>query len=107
MNKYNAKRTYSKLLKREFASELEAKRAEELRLMELAGEIFGLDFQYKFVLCRSPKITYTVDFVYCDNNTKEIIYEDVKGVLTRDTRTKAAWVYDKFAKRVKITGESG
>ena len=112
-NKYHAKRTYSELCQREFASKKEAVRAEELVLLLKAGEINYLEFQPGFVLCDKPKITYTADFKYYENTHKQIIkgkdvysnipiYEDVKGVLTRDTRTKIAWVHEKFGVEVRL-----
>lgn len=94
MNKYHAKRTYSPLLNMEFASLKEARRAEELRMLEMAGEITDLEFQVKFVLSTKPKITYISDFKYKEHGVTK--YEDSKGVLTRDTRTKLAWVKEKY-----------
>ena len=94
-NKYGAVRTYSELCRREFASKKEARRGEELCLLEKAGEIVDLQYQVKFVLSEKPKITYTADFQYIDKGGK-VLTEDVKGVLTRDTRTKVAWVKEKF-----------
>jgi len=89
-NKYGAKRTWSELCQREFASKAEARRGEELHLLQLAGEISDLEYQVKFILNEKPKITYSADFKYICNG--EDIYEDTKGVLTRDTRTKLAWL---------------
>lgn len=121
MNKYGAKRTYSELCGRDFASKAECIRGEELRMLELAGEISDLRYQPRFVLCEKPKITITLDFTYIDYNelatgqrfgesnnfagTEPIgvdIYEDVKGVLTRDSRTKLAWLKEKYGIDVKL-----
>ena len=99
MNKYGAVRKYSELCQREFASKKECIRAEELTLLEKAGEIYNLEFQPKYVLCSNPKITYTADFRYRDyanHPDNVIVVEDSKGVLTRDTRTKLAWVKEKY-----------
>lgn len=101
-NKYGAKRTYSELCQRTFSSKLEAKRAEELRMLEMAGEIVGLIYQPKWVLSIKPKITYTADFTYVSNG-KQIV-EDVKGILTRDTRTKLAWLKEKTGIDVVLSG---
>lgn len=90
MNKYNAHRTYSALCQREFASKAEARRGEELHLLEMAGEIRDLRYQLPFVLNVKPKVTITIDFSYIENG--QIVYEDTKGVLTRDFRTKLAWL---------------
>ena len=96
MNKYGARRTWSELCQREFASMKEAHRAEELTLMEKAGEICRLQFQVPFVLSVKPKITITIDFKYKDmNGERRYVYEDSKGMLTRDTRTKLAWLKEK------------
>lgn len=111
MNKYYAKRTYSQLCQREFASKWEAKRAEQLHLLQLAGEIKSLAYQERFVLCEKPRITVTIDFSYEERYHKPpntpltsiknfvewvLVYEDAKGILTRDSRTKYAWLKEKF-----------
>lgn len=100
-NKYSAVRTYSTLCGREFSSKAEARRGEELRILERARAISDLQYQVKFVLYRSPKISYTADFQYIENG--RVVVEDVKGVLTRDTRTKIAWVREKFGVEVRLT----
>lgn len=89
-NKYNAQKTYSELCGRVFDSKAEKARGEELALLERAGQIEGLRYQVKFKLCDFPKITVTLDFSYIESGRR--IYEDVKGVLTRDSRTKYAWL---------------
>lgn len=91
-NKYRAKRTYSELCQRWFASKKEAGRGEELLLMERVGVIRGLEYQIKFVLSEKPKVTITIDFSYTLRETEVQKYEDSKGVLTRDFRTKLAWL---------------
>lgn len=108
-NKYGATRTWSESCQRWFDSKAEATRAEELMLLERAGEIRGLEFQPVWVLCERPRVTYTADFRYRDPSrmvnfadgprmTQEplVVIEDVKGVLTRDVRTKLAWLRDKY-----------
>ena len=100
-NKYRAKRTHSQLCGREFASHAEATRAEELYLLERVGQITDLKYQVPFILCQKPKITITIDFSYNDGG--ETIYEDTKGVLTRDFRTKLAWLKEKFNITVRLT----
>ena len=69
---------------------MEARRGEELRLLEMGGKLSDLRYQVPFTLCKKPKITITIDFSY--HNNGNIVYEDVKGVLTRDSRTKLAWL---------------
>jgi len=93
-NKYGARRTYSALCEREFASKLEARRGEELKALEMYGAITDLRYQVKFVLNQKPRITISIDFVYNDENGK-MIFEDTKGVLTRDFRTKLSWLKEK------------
>ena len=71
-----------------FASEKEANRYSELKLLERAGEISGLHLQPGFVLQpgfsfnghRIRAIKYIADFSYLENG--EIIIEDVKGKQT-------------------------
>lgn len=109
MNKYHAKKTWSELCQRTFDSKAEARRGEELRLLELAGEIKHLEYQIPFRLCVKPKITITIDFRYrawdgyveFDGNGYDV-YEDVKGMLTRDSRTKLAWLKEKYGVDVTL-----
>jgi len=94
MNKYFATRTYSQLCGRTFDSKREAQRAEELKMLEMAGEISELQYQVPFVLSKVPKVTITIDFAYKENGKQ--VFEDAKGVLTRDFRTKLAWLKEKY-----------
>ena len=100
-NKYGAKRTWSNFCERFFASKAEAVRGEELKALEIYGAITNLEYQKRFVLNEKPKITYTADFQYMDEDGK-VITEDVKGVLTRDIRTKIAWVKEKFGVEIVL-----
>lgn len=111
MTKYHARRTFSELCQREFDSKAEAVRGEELRLLEMAGEISNLQYQIPFRLSEKPKVTVTVDFAYRERVTKGVgavgysplfTYEDYKGVLTRDFRTKLAWLKEKYGIDVKL-----
>ncbi len=114
-NKYGAIKTYVESLDRAFDSKAEAKRAVELSLLERAGEIKNLTYQPQYVLCEKPKITYTADFKYTvkkeyldtGSYANLIVVEDVKGVLTRETRVKLAWLREKHGITVKITGKEG
>ena len=99
-NKYGAQRTWSELCQRTFSSKAEARRGEELELLQRAGEIIRLVYQPKWVLCKKPKITYTADFSYHEKG--KVIVEDVKGVLTRETRVKLAWVKEKYGVEVRL-----
>jgi len=89
-NKYHARRTYVELCGRTFDSKAESVRGEELAVLEHYGAISDLKYQVPFVLSTKPKVTITIDFSYIENG--ERVYEDVKGMLTRDSRTKLAWL---------------
>ncbi|KKL22241.1 hypothetical protein LCGC14_2437430 [marine sediment metagenome] len=116
-NKYHAIKTYSQLCQRGFDSKWEAERAEELHLLQLAGEIKNLTYQERFVLSEKPKITVTIDFKYEERYNKPsnisqwsikhfvewvVVREDAKGILTRDSRTKYAWLQQKYGVKVKL-----
>jgi len=89
-NKYRAKRTYSEICKRDFDSKAEARRGEELWLLEQADVIDDLQYQVSFLLCQKPSIKIKIDFSYWLDG--EIAYEDVKGMMTREARVKLAWL---------------
>ncbi len=98
MNKYHNKkaRTLDGVIHH---SKKEARRWNELLLLERAGEIYDLKRQVKFVLIpaqRKPdkvgkrggiikgelierECTYIADFVYFDKKTGEFVVEDTKG----------------------------
>jgi len=101
MNKYGAKRTWSEMCQRWFDSKAEGKRGEELHLLQMAGEIKELEYQVLFILNGKPKVTIRIDFKYSENGC--VLYEDTKGVLTRDSRTKLAWLEQSTGIRVKLT----
>ncbi len=67
-----------------FASKHEAKRYRELKLLERAGQIRGLELQPRFPLVVNGKkiCTYVADFVFHEDNRR--IVEDAKGFRTRD-----------------------
>lgn len=87
-----------------FDSKKEAKRFQELSLLEKAGAIQGLNRQVKYVLIpeqREPDIigkrggrkpgkllerecAYIADFVYFDHGLGKIVVEDTKGFRTKD-----------------------
>jgi len=69
--------------------------------LEKAGEIKNLEFQVRLFLSQFPKVSITIDFQYEENG--KVVYEDSKGVLTRDFRTKLAWVKEKYGIQVKLT----
>jgi hypothetical protein len=87
-NKYNA--TPTRVEGRRFDSRREADRYAELRLLERAGEIRGLEVQCGYdlrvggvLVCR-----YVADFRYADARTGETVVEDAKGFRTREYRIK-------------------
>ena len=105
-NKYHAKRTWSNLCGRVFASKAEAVRGEELAMLEKAGEIRKLAYQPRYVLSDSPRVTYVADFSYvlCASHGKNatVVVEDVKGRDTPNSRTKRAWVKQRYGIEVKL-----
>ncbi len=99
-NKYHAKRKWSDLCKRWFDSKAEAEHGEELKMREMAGDITNLQYQRRFILSEDPKVTITIDFCYTYKFV--VIFEDVKGVMTRDFRTKLSWLKQKYGEEVQI-----
>ena len=92
-NKYGAKRTWSNFCERMFASKAECMRGEELKALEIYGAITNLEYQKRFVLSEKPRVSITIDFAYKEDGKQK--YEDTKGVMTRDFRTKLAWLKEK------------
>lgn len=82
-NKYGAVKTEVDGIM--FDSKREAKRYQELRLLEQAGEITNLRLQVPFELIPKSKygmpIRYIADFTY-NNGNGQLIVEDAKGVKT-------------------------
>lgn len=91
----------------EFDSRKEARRWNELKLLERAKEIKDLQRQVKYVLIPAQyetieryskngnrlkdgtklierEVAYIADFVYTDNRTGNTVVEDTKGVKTKD-----------------------
>lgn len=66
-----------------FDSIKEANRWQELKLMERAGEIVGLNRQVRIEIIPKTKLYracfYVCDYVYFDKREGKTIYEDVKG----------------------------
>lgn len=72
-----------------FDSKKEARRYGELKLMQLAGAIAGLELQPRFPIVingepvRYPSgvaMEYRGDFKYVDTHTRRVVVEDVKGI---------------------------
>jgi hypothetical protein len=66
-----------------FDSVKEASRWQELRMLERAGKITGLNRQLRIEVVPKTKLHraryYLADFVYFDKEQGKTIYEDVKG----------------------------
>lgn len=83
-NKFHARVTH--LDGYTFQSRAEARRYEELRLLEMAGEIHDLKVHPRFVLLDAAKelglraVHYTADFQYTEGG--RVIVEDVKSSAT-------------------------
>ena len=99
-----------------FDSKKEANRYRELKLLEKAGEITGLQLQVKYLLipsqfgrvpderrpggtkrvCLEREVAYYADFVYRDK-AGDLVVEDVKGY-----RDPASAAYAKFVIKRKL-----
>lgn len=92
MSKYGAKRTEVDGIV--FASKAEARRYQELRLLERAGEIERLELQPRYPLVVNTVTigTYVGDFRYLDTRNGRRTVEDVKGVRTPVYRLKCKLV---------------
>ena len=94
MNKYGNKKVIIDGIK--FDSKLEGSRYRELKLMEKAKIIKDLKLQVPFELIPSYKkngktikaTKYIADFVYYDNEKKQQVIEDTKGMKTEIYKLK-------------------
>lgn len=101
-SKYHARKTVVDGIT--FDSRREAKRYGELKLLERAGAIKGLQRQVRYELIPAfdaggkhyRPTTYIADFTYTDCETGKGIVEDVKGVRTDVYRLKAKLFAHKF-----------
>lgn len=84
MNKYHNKKTTINGIV--FDSKKEAGRFTELSLLQMAGEITGLERQKRFEIVPRTKTEhaayYVADFVYCNEKGHKVI-EDVKSAITK------------------------
>lgn len=95
MSKYLAKKTEVDGIK--FDSQAEARRYVNLRNLEIAGHIRGLQLQPVFELApavrlrgegrKKPAIRYIADFSYITQHGRAVV-EDVKGAITPVFRLK-------------------
>lgn len=94
-SKYNARKTTIDGIT--FDSAREAKRYQELKLMERAGIIRDLQRQVRYELIPAFDVggkhyrptAYIADFTYTDAKTGKKVVEDVKGMRTDVYRLKA------------------
>ena len=120
MNKYHNRkaRTSDGLI---HDSRREARRWNELSLLQRAGQIKDLERQVKFILIpaqHEPDIvgkrggikqgklierecSYIADFVYYDNTTEKMVVEDTKGIRTKDYIIKRKLMLYKYKIRIK------
>jgi dsDNA-binding SOS-regulon protein len=106
-HKYGAQRTEVDGVK--FSSKAEARRYQELRLLEKAGEVKELELQPKFPLhapqrgsSQHEKVsTYIADFRYRRGPKGVLVIEDVKGMRTPLYRLKKKWMEVQYG--LKIT----
>lgn len=94
-----------------FASKREAKRAQELQLLEKAGKISELRFQVAYELLEGQEdeagkkirpIKYVADFEFLDE-FGHLITEDCKGFKTKEFLLKAKLFLWKFGRSIRIT----
>jgi hypothetical protein len=86
-----------------FASKREAARYAELRLLERAGIITGLQLQPSFPLTVEGETlgAYRADFSYVENG--QFVIEDVKGVKTPMYRWKAKHLRAQYGVTIRET----
>lgn len=96
----------------EFDSKKEARRYAELKMLEKAGAISGLECQKKFELIPKQRdengkavrnCEYVADFVYIDAKTGQQVVEDVKGMKTKDYIIKKKLMLKVYGITVKET----
>ncbi len=108
-NKYGAKKIV--VGGESFDSRMEARRWQELQLLQRAGEISHLGRQVKFVLIPSQKddygkvierpVFYIADFAYRDERTGRAVVEDAKGVCTKEYIIKRKLMLYRYGIRVR------
>ena len=88
-----------------FPSQKEAKRYQELKLMEKAGTITDLQLQVPFPLVKKSEygreLRYYADFVYFDNG--EMVVEDTKGYKTDVYKLKKRLMQELYDITIKET----
>ena len=105
MNKFRARKTVVDGIT--FASMGEARRYQELKLMERAGLIRNLCLQSPFALTVDGVhiCDYRADFVYHDNETDKAVVEDFKGFRTPEYRLKRKLMLAIYGVEILETGK--
>jgi hypothetical protein len=106
MTKYHAKPTVVEGIR--FASQKEARRYTELRLLEAAGAITDLRLQVRYPLHTvtpsgelAKVCEYRADFRYVENGA--MVVEDCKGVVTQTYATKRKWMLLEYGIAIRET----
>ena len=109
MSKYNSKKTVVDGQK--FDSKKEARRYQELLLLEKAGKIKNLSRQVKFVLIPSQRdengkvvereCSYKADFTYEEEGGIKTVVEDVKGYRTKEYIIKRKLMLYQYGIRIR------
>ena len=90
-----------------FDSQKEVSRWQELRMLERAGEIVGLNRQMRIELIPATKlyraVSYVADFVYFDKREGKTVYEDCKGFRTETYKLKKKILYWRHGIEIKET----
>lgn len=94
-----------------FDSAKEARRWQELKLLERAGEIYDLQRQVPFVLIPVQKdesgkviereVKYIADFTYKEKGSLRRTVEDAKGMKTKEYIIKRKLMLHRFGLRIK------
>lgn len=93
-----------------FDSQLEAKHWHQLKLLERAGQIYGLDRQHRFKLIAPGGMhicDYTADFAFWDKREDRFRVLDSKGVLTDVFRLKKKLMKAFLGIEVECVGKGG
>lgn len=102
-NKYHAIPTLVDGIR--FDSKKEAKRYQELKLLERAHQIRDLKLQVPFILLPKSEygrdIKYVADFTYYEGD--KFIVEDVKGVRTSTYKVKKRLLAEKYGIKIRET----
>ena len=88
-----------------FDSKKEAKRYQELKLLQRANKIKNLRLQVSYVLIEKSRygrqIKYIADFVYYDKELKQEVVQDTKGFRTDVYRLKKRLMAERYGIEIK------